>query len=140
MAHVFPSEGWIKAYKEAIDTIEAYKAAGKTWTHGVVVLVCNADPSIGLDEDVGIWLDLHMGTCREALLVDKAKAYTAPFCIAGEYGRWKQVIHKKLDPIKGMMQGKLKLKGNLPIIVRHVRASQELVECATKVDTKFLDE
>jgi hypothetical protein len=39
-----------------------------------------------------------------------------------------------------MMQGKLKLKGDLPTIVRHVKAAQELVECSTRVETKFLDE
>ena len=45
------------------------------------------------------------------MMVDGEKAATAPFTIYGEYGRWKQVINKQLDPIKGMMQGKLKLKG-----------------------------
>jgi putative sterol carrier protein len=45
-----------------------------------------------------------------------------------------------LEPVKGMMQGKLKLKGDLPTIVRYVKASQELVECTTKIETKFLDE
>jgi putative sterol carrier protein len=39
-----------------------------------------------------------------------------------------------------MMQGKLKLKGDLPTIVRYVKASQELVESSTRIDTKFLDE
>jgi hypothetical protein len=43
---------------------------------------------------------------------------------------------KELDPIKGMM---LKLKGDLPTIVRSVRASQELGECSTRVETRFLD-
>jgi hypothetical protein len=39
-----------------------------------------------------------------------------------------------------MMQGKLKLKGNLQIIVRNVKAAQALVVCATRVPTEFLDE
>ena len=38
------------------------------------------------------------------------------------------------------MQGKLKLKGNLPMIVRHVKAAQVLVENASKIDTHFMDE
>jgi len=39
-----------------------------------------------------------------------------------------------------MMEGKLKLKGDLPTIVRYVKASQDLVKCASKVDTQFADE
>ena len=69
-----------------------------------------------------------------------AEAMKAPFCITGDYGRWKQVLRKELEPIKGMMQGKLKLKGDLPTIVRAVQAAQELVNSAAKLDTKFLDE
>jgi putative sterol carrier protein len=70
---------------------------------------------------------------------DRDKAATAPFCITGEYSQWKQVLLKELDPIKGMMQGKLKLKGDLPTIVRYVKAAQELVNAASRVDTEFLD-
>ena len=50
------------------------------------------------------------------------------------------VIKKELDPIKGMMQKKLELKGQMTTIVKYVNASKELVECATRVQTAFLDE
>jgi len=49
------------------------------------------------------------------------------------------VLLKELDPIKGMMQGKLKLKGDLPTIVRYVKAAQELVNAASTLETEFLD-
>jgi len=68
------------------------------------------------------------------------EAAKAPFCITGEYARWKSVLRKELDPIKAMMQKKLELKGQMTTIVKYVNASKELVECATQVATKFLDE
>lgn len=139
MAIAFPSEEWIKAYKDAINGNPLYKTAGADWTHGVVALVCKAFPPT-LPEDTGIWLDLEKGVCREAKMVTVEEAAKAPFCITGDYPRWKQVLRKELDPIKGMMQGKLKLKGDLPTIVRAVKASQELVNSGGLVDTKFLDE
>jgi putative sterol carrier protein len=140
MALAFPSAEWIEEYKKQINTSEGYKKAGATWTAGPVALVISAKPEIGLKEDVGIWLDLHQGVCRDAKKVSIEEAQKAPFCITGEYARWKQVVKKELEPVKGMMQGKLKLKGDLPTIVRHVKAAQELVECSTRVETKFLDE
>ena len=140
MALAFPSAEWIEEYKRQINSSEGYKKAAATWTAGPVALVVSAKAEIGLNEDFGIWLDLHQGVCREAKKVSLEEAQKAPFCITGDYARWKQVIRKELGPVKGMMQGKLKLKGNLPTIVRYVKASQELVECSTRVDTKFIDE
>ena len=42
--------------------------------------------------------------------------------------------------MKGMLQGKLKLKGDLPAIIRHVKAANELVKLAASVPTEFVDE
>ncbi len=140
MALSFPSAEWVEEFKKQINSSEGYKKAGATWTAGPVALIISAKPEIGISKDFGIWLDLHQGICRDARVVTAADAQKAPFCITGEYARWKQVIKKELEPVKGMMQGKLRLKGDLPTIVRYVKASQELVECTTKIETKFLDE
>ena len=64
----------------------------------------------------------------------------AKFIIRAPYTRWKEVIRKELDPVKGMMQGKLKLRGDLPTIVRYVKAANELVNLAASVPTEFVDE
>ncbi|NOZ88009.1 MAG: hypothetical protein GXP49_17465 [Deltaproteobacteria bacterium] len=140
MALLFPSEEWIGAYKDAINASEAYAKAAQNWHAGAVALVLSKQPDIGLDEDWCIWLGIDGGKCHEIRKVSFEEAGKAPFLIIASYERWKQVIHKVLDPVKGMMQGKLKLKGHLPTIVRFVKASQELVNCATQVDTRFLDE
>lgn len=141
MPHLFPSQDWAEAYRVAINSNPAYQAAGKEWTHGVVAMVVKADPGLGIPEDIGMWLDVHEGTCRACRIVSAAEAQTAPFVIVSDYPRWKQVILKQVDPIKAMMQGKLKLtKGHMPTIVRYVNSSRELVESTSRVDTKFRDE
>lgn len=136
----FPSEEWVAHYKDAINSNPAYKVGGANWDKGVVALICKAKPELGIEKDIGIWLDLHKGVCRNAAIVTAEEAMKAPFCITGEYERWKQVIRKELDPIKGMLQGKLRLKGDLPTIVRFVDASKALVESAGMVPTVFPDE
>jgi putative sterol carrier protein len=141
MSFVFPSAEWAASYQDAVNANAAYKVAGKDWTFGVIALVVKADEAIGLKANTGIWLDVHQGECRHCKLVDGDEANKAPFVILAEYARWKQVIHGELEPIKGMMQGKLKLtRGQLPIIVKFVAAAKELVESTQKVPTKFLDE
>ncbi len=140
MSYQFPSEEWVAEFKSQINASAAYRAAAATWTYGPVALVVKADPAVGLPDDVGLWLDLDRGVCREARVVDGGEAAKAPFCITGEYPRWKSVMKKELDPIKGMMQKKLELSGQMTTIVKYVNASKELVEAATRVPTKFVDE
>jgi putative sterol carrier protein len=141
MAFVFPSDEWARAYKDALNASAAYKQAGKDWTHGTVAMVVKADPALGIAEDTAMWLDVHGGECRECTLMPASKADAAAFIIVADHARWKSVIKKELDPIKGMMQGKLKLtKGHMPTIVKYVQSSRELVETTSKVPTTFKDE
>jgi len=136
----FPSAEWVSAYGAAINASDGYRAASTEWTHGAVALVVNPQPEIGIAQPVGIWLDLDRGACREAKIVSQGEADGAPFVISGDYAHWKRVIRKELGPIAGIMQRKLHLKGSLPIVVRFVRSAEQLVEAATRVPTKFLDE
>jgi putative sterol carrier protein len=137
----FPSVDWCSAYKDAINANPGYKVAGKDWTHGAVAYVVMAEPSIGIAEDMAMWLDLHQGECRECRLTSREEAEKAPFVIVASYARWKEVIRGLLDPTKGMMQNKLKLtKGNMPTMVKFVTASKELVASTSRVPTTFMDE
>jgi len=138
--HVFPSPEWVAAYRDAVNASEAYRKAGAAWTHGAVALIVKADETIGLPDPIGIWLDLHQGVCRDARQVSPQEAGLAPFCITGEYLRWKQVLRGELEPISGMMQRKLEVKGQMTTIVRFVEAAKELVHAAGRVPTCFLGE
>jgi len=68
------------------------------------------------------------------------RSSTCAYVIRAPYSRWKEVLRGDLDPVKGMMQGKLKVQGDLPTIVRQVRAANELVELTLQIPTEFPDE
>jgi putative sterol carrier protein len=142
MSHSFPSEAWTAAFADAVNANEVYRKHGAPWTFGAVAMVCSADPALGLDEDVGMILDVDRGECRGATLVRGLDAVMdTPFVIVAPYARWKQVIRGEVDPIKAMMEGKLKMtKGHLPTMLRFVESSRALVTSATAVPTTFLDE
>jgi putative sterol carrier protein len=137
----FPSAEWCVAYGVAINANPDYRAAGKDWTFGSVAMVVTADPSIGIPEDMSMWLDLHQGECRGCRLVPRQEAESAAFVIVATYARWKEVIRGQLDPTKGMMQNRLKLtKGHMPTMVKFVTASKQLVASTSRVATRFVDE
>lgn len=138
--HAFPSPEWVAALGAAITASDEYRAASGEWTHGAVALVVPAQPAIGVPQDVGIWLDLDRGLCRDAKVVSREDAQRAPFVLTAEYRYWKQIIKKELGPIAGIMQRKVVLQGSLPIVVRFIKSAEALVDAATRVPTRFLDD
>jgi putative sterol carrier protein len=135
---VFSPE-WVQKFKEEVQGSASYKDAARTW-EGDMDLVILAEPRAGFESDLHLYMDLWHGDCRDIRLEDPEKGRQAKFIITASYDRWKQVICKQLEPIKGMMQGKLKLKGNLSYVVRFVKAAKELVEATSRVPTRFPDE
>lgn len=135
----FPSDGWLAVYKDRINGSSEYREAAATW-EGAVGFVFEAEPDRGVPEDLWVVLDLWHGECREARMVTPAEGEQAPYLIRAPYFRWKEVVRGELDPVKGMMQGKLRLQGDLATIVRYVRAANELVHLTMQVPTEFLDE
>ena len=137
---VFPSEEWLKEYVERINDSPEYREAAVTW-EGDIAYVFEPEPDKGVPDEIWAWLDLWHGECREGKYgITPEEGEKARFIIRAPYSRWKEVIRKELDPVKGMMQGKLKLKGDLPTIVRYVKAANELVNLAQTVPTEFVDE
>src|SRR5260221_13975352 len=106
MALDFPSAEWVAAYKDAINANPEYKKAGKDWTHGVGAMVVKAEPTLGIPEDLAMSLDVHQGEFRGYTLTPAREAEEkAPFGAVASYAQWKQVIKKKSDPTKALMQG-----------------------------------
>lgn len=136
----FPGEEWWSAFIQAVRASEDYPKVAADW-EGDVSFVVEAEPSKGVPETVCGWLDLWHGECRDgAWAVALEQAEMAPFVIRAPYSRWKEVIRGDLDPVKAMMQGKLKVSGDLPAIIRHVKAANELVAIASSLPTEFADE
>jgi putative sterol carrier protein len=133
------SPEWAQAFKDEINRSQVYRAAGRGWKW-TVGLVVEAEPDRKFPEAKGIVMDLFEGEARDVRVGSAEDAQACEFVISGPYSRWKQVAQKELDATRGMLQGKLKLKGDLPTIVRYTKASQELTECTTRVPVTWPDE
>lgn len=134
---LFPSDDWLAMYRERINGSQVYREASQTW-EGDIAFVFEAEPDRGVPEDLVAWLDLWHGECRGARMISAPDGESAAYAITAPYSRWREVVLGDLEPVKGMMQGKLKLRGDLPTIVRHVRAANELVALTMLVPTEFI--
>jgi putative sterol carrier protein len=128
MSYKFPSPEWVVEFEKQINGSDAYANAAKTW-EGDITLVIENGP--------GIYLDLWHGKCRSAEFLPDPNSKAPEFKIEADMEKWKKVLANKLDPVQGMVTRQIKLDGNLVKIMKNVKAAQELVRCATKVDTTY---
>jgi putative sterol carrier protein len=137
MAYAMFTQEWAEAWAVRINESGAYKEAARTWTWPVV-LALRADPGRGVPEPLYVFLDLFQGDCRAARTARPDDLESAPYVLAADPVVWKQVLDGKLEPIPGLMRGKIKLeRGSLASLLPYVQAAKELVAAATRVDTRF---
>jgi putative sterol carrier protein len=135
----FATEEWLRAYKDAIDTSPELAEAAKDWERDIAIVV-EAEPDKGMPVDLWTLFVIDHGRCKEAKLVTPDEGEKATFVISAPYSMWKDVVQGRVDPIKGMLQGKLKVSGDLPTLAREVKAAESLVKLARSVTTEFPDD
>ena len=129
---------WAVAWGEKIRANTQYREAARSWKWPMVFTM-RAMPDQGLPER-SVFLDLFEGECREARAATAGDLESAPYVLSGEPSTWKRLVDEDLEPIGGLISGKLKLeKGNIASLLPHVKAARELVLSAARVETRFPD-
>jgi putative sterol carrier protein len=137
--YIMGTPEWTDAYENLVKSDQEYREAAKEW-EGTVALCTLMDPELGMEEDSYLLMDLWHGECRRIRLVPVDVGQAADFVITGQYSVWKKVNRAELDATKAMMQGRLKLRGDLPTLVRSNRASTRLTEITSSMQTVFPDD
>ena len=131
---LFATDAWIKRFHEEVNNCEAYREAARTWEGDFYFVI---EPEGPLAEPVYMYMDLWHGESRNAFVAQDPSIKNPEFIIRAPISTWKEVIEMRLDPMKGLLTKKLKLKGNMAKIMRAVKAANELVRCTTRIPTQF---
>lgn len=134
MGILFATDEWAKALMEAVNSSEAYRKAAANWEGDFYFVTTKGQ---GIDEDSYVYLDLWHGEARDAYRVADPSAKQVAFELTAPLDVWRKVLEKKIDPIRGIMSGQLKLKGNMMTVLKSPKAATELVAAAMKVDTDW---
>ncbi len=134
MALKFPSDEWIKELGQLLNASASYERSAKNW-EGNFIFVCEPDETY--DSAAYLFLGLYHGKSTGAAMLESEDEREAQFVIRATFSAWRQVIEGKLDPIQGMMMRKLKLKGDMKMILRYVAAAKEIVSCCALIPTDF---
>lgn len=126
----FPSAEWATEFRSVLNQNEAYRSAAQAWEGDILFLVRGADPNAPAP---GIHLALAHGQCSGATFHEDARDVASEFVYEGTPENWKKLLVGQLDPVKAILDGTFRIKGNLAKAMRFTRAAKELVETAAKV-------
>jgi putative sterol carrier protein len=132
----FPSGAWIQELSRQLNESESYEKSAKNW-EGDFLFVIGPEPKF--PEGKYLYMDLFHGKSPTAGEVISADEKAAKYVLSAPFATWRKVIEGKLDPIQGMMNRQLKLKGDMMQIMRYPKAAKEIVSCCAKIPTDFGD-
>ena len=127
---LFPSPEWAAAYQRALNENAAYREAAKAWMGDIMLLVRSSEPNAPAP---GVHLELAIGSCQAATFHADAKNIPSEFVYEGTPENWQKLMRHELDPVKAILDGTFRVKGNLAKLMRFTRAAKELVETASNV-------
>ena len=128
------SDEWVREYIEHLNQSKEYEQAAKDWEGDFLFVV---EPDEGLEKPMYIYLDLYHGKARGGFVVEDPSQVKPAFEFRGKYSSWKKLIAGETDPIKGLVTGQFKLKGDMAKVMRYAKAAKILVEVAQKVETEL---
>jgi putative sterol carrier protein len=136
MSAIFPSKEWLKKLETKLNADEKHKTIAKNWEGD---LFFDIQPQGNLTQPLRFYLDLWHGTCRKAEYNPDESAYPNPaFKWMASYHNLADVLTGKMNPITGMMTGKLKVQGNMGYIMRNTATVLDFVRVAQEVTQEIL--
>lgn len=137
--YIMGTPEWVDSYEKLIQSDETYKEVARGW-EGTVALHSLAQPDIGIERDGYVLMDLWHGECRKIRIVPPEVGEAADYVITASYWTWKKARTGELDTNKALMQGKMKLKGDLGKLVRYSQAVTRLGDLSRQLEGRFVDE
>jgi putative sterol carrier protein len=126
----FPSTEWAAAYRKALNENAAYREAAAAWVGDILLLVRPSDANAPAP---GVHLELAHGECSAATYHADARSVSSEFVFEGTPENWAKLVRHEVDPVKAIMDGTFRVKGNLLKLMRFTKAAKELVDTASKV-------
>lgn len=138
MAYPFPSEEWLQALVEVLNSDERYSEVAKNWEGDMTVVIEPEDGDERNDLPVALYVDLWHGKCRSALLIDMEveELPQAAFTLRAHIGNFERLFSGQLDPIQAMMTRRLRVEGNMAYMLRNIPTVLDFVRCCQKVPIK----
>ena len=126
---LFASEEWAELLAEEINGDKAMAKAAKGFDATIQFTIQNA----GDRGELPFWTHMKDGKVLEVHTGEEKCEYV----VAGDYAVWKDIVDGNQDPLQAIMVKKLTFEGNMQIIMKYIKAVNQMMEDVKKVPTEF---
>lgn len=130
----FPSDAWIKALKDVLNSDAEYARIARNWEGDIVFVV---EPEGSFTKPIHMYLNLWHGECRDARELADPNEAKAVFTLNAPLSVFVKVVQGRLDPMQAMMTRQLKVTGSMVYMMKNVPTVLKFVKCTRKVDSEF---
>ena len=134
---LFPSEVWVSAWIALCNADAEFQEAGVGWNGSAGCVIRPAGQPgtdslyLRLTGRDGQWTDHTLEPNPE--VVDGSL-----FVLSADYVTWRAVIEQKLNPIRAMVQGRVRVSGQLSSVLRWHRSLLIMTQLAGRLETDFI--
>lgn len=139
MTASFASQEWADLLGSRLQDSAPVRTGSMSWVFGPLMLVVDADAEHGF-EATAVRLDLHEGSLRGVTRLSPDEAARAPFAIGGSLARWQAVFAGQLSLVDGILQSKLRMRGDLPTLARHRDLLDAITTAGGELETSWPQE
>lgn len=126
----FPSPEWLTSLCEKLNTDEKYASIASNWEGDMTVIV---EPTGELNEPLYYYFDLWHGKCRRVAVLDRPDQEKSAFILTATFDNISLIMSGKLDPMQAMLTRKLKVQGNMAVMMRSIPTVLDFVRCAREI-------
>ena len=134
---IFPSEDWIKEYCSMLSSSADYNKLGKGWQDPIQFKITDLEKVQASIDFKSFVLEVKDGRCEGYRLI-RDDSDSAPFVLSSAYSDLKRTLEGKVNPPQAMLNGSLKVKGNMMLLMKYAAAATEMVKVAGKIETEFI--
>jgi putative sterol carrier protein len=126
----FPSPEWLAAFHAKLNSDTQYAQIARNW-EGDLVFTIESDSGFG--ETVHLYFDLWHGTSRAARVLASPDEVDALFSISAPFSNWRRILDGELHPMQALLTQKLRVRGNMAYLMRHVPTVLDFTRCAQEL-------
>ena len=125
-------EKYLAEFKKRLNDDKKYDELAKK-VDDSYTLVLQAEPEKGVAETITVGFSIKDGKMTDIWRGEKETS----FILSAPYKAWVDILLGKIGPNRAFITRKLKIKGNMPRLLKTAKATDRLVQLLRDMPTKF---
>ena len=126
------SEEYLESFKKSLNEDEDYSKLASSVVDSYT-LVAQAEPDKGVDDTLVVGFEIKEGRMTDIWLGERETSYI----LSAPYRVWVDILLGNIGANRAFITRKLKIKGNMPRLLKTAKATDRLVEILREMPTRF---